>query len=433
MDLNPARTDIDYLSDRVQTLRPASHYALAVSGGGDSMGALALIAAWAKRPKAPHFTVLTVDHGLRPEARKEAAMVAETCAKLGLTHHVLTADRVLGETDVQQQARLLRYRLMAAFCQADKLPLITAHHRQDQAETVAMRLARGSGVDGLAGMASRRWLETEAGHILVLRPFLDVSPHVLTQARKAMDLPHSDDPSNYDRRFERVRWRDKMPAMEEAGLSEAALIGLAADMQALQKTRDDSLYEWLERQGHWHDYGVLRLPRDAWRVLSLQWRERLVSQCVRHFGRHHHPPKRDAVRGLIRQIDTTPSGAAVLGGVMLRWRKREVFFGRECAALAAQGRFGGQTAVWDGRFRVTKLPHGHFVAPLGEKGVAILRAQGAVFDKTVPSAYHAVLPALFEAGIGDEARLIGLATENAMARVSFKNLCDALFDRGADW
>ena len=114
------------------------------------MGLLAL-AAQAKSIKgAPHFTVLTVNHGLRKAAVAEAAQVAAQCEKLNLPHVTLMADAKLGKSDVQQQARNMRYRLMAAWCaEHGAQGLVVAHHRDDQAETVLMRMARGSGVSGL--------------------------------------------------------------------------------------------------------------------------------------------------------------------------------------------------------------------------------------------------------------------------------------------
>lgn len=418
----------DMLLSQLRSIRPADTYALAVSGGRDSMGLLALAAAAAKLPAAPHFIALSVDHGLRPEAQAETRMVAKTCQELGLEHHILTADEKLGQTDIQQQARRLRYRLMAGFCRPLKAPLVTAHHLNDQAETVAMRLARGSGVDGLAAMASSQWLATEAGRLLLLRPFLDTPPEQLHG-----DLPHCDDPSNEDARFERVRWRQKRQEMAEAGMSPTALAALARDMRALRTQRDTALHDWLSRHATWHDYGVLVLPRDEWRVLPPRWRAALLAACVRYFGGHAHPQRRDAIAGFAAGLDTAASGAAVLGGVLMRWRTKQLFLGREYAALAEKPPPPKAATLWDGRFHMKAVPDGHFVAPLGPAGVAAMRAKGMAFDKTVPAAYHAVLPALFKHDADGMAVLSGAVTELHSACVSSESLFDALFDRSQDW
>lgn len=418
----------EMLLSKLRSIRPADTYALAVSGGRDSMGLLGLAAAAAKLPSAPRFIALSVDHGLRADAQAEARMVADACQELGLEHHVLTADEKLGDTDIQQQARRLRYRLMAAFCRPLKAPLVTAHHLHDQAETVAMRLARGSGVDGLAAMAPSQWLDTEAGRLLLLRPFLDTPPEALHG-----DLPHIDDPSNEDTRFERVRWRQKRGQMTAAGMSPAALAALARDMRALRIQRDAALHDWLSDHAVWHDYGVLVLPRDEWRVLPYRWRAALLAACVRYFGGHAHPPRRDAITGFAAGLDEAKSGAAVLGGVLMRWRTKQLFLGREYAALADKPQPHPAAALWDARFHVAALPDGHFVAPLGPAGIAAMRATGMAFDKAVPAAYHAVLPGLFKHDADGMAVLAGPATEKNLARVSSDSLFDALFGRSQDW
>ena len=423
----PAVTPEKLLSD-LRRLHSAGHYALAVSGGRDSMGLLAMAAQAAVLPEAPKFSVLTVDHGLRAEARNEALMVAKICADLGLPHHILQADEGLGVSDIQQKARHMRYRLMAGFCREQKAPLVTAHHMNDQAETIAMRLARGSGVDGLAGMAQKQWLETAAGRILLLRPLLEADP-----ADICSDLPHADDPSNDDVRFERVRWRQHMPHMSEAGMSPPVLAAFARDMRRLRDGRRNLLRAWLAEHGDWHTYGVLALPRAALLELPVEMRDALLSACVRYFGRHGFPPRRSAVSAFAEQIGEAISGAAVLGGVLMRWRKTTVFLGREYAAMAPAGTRACVGALWDGRFQFVQRPDGHIVAPLGTAGVAALRDKGIVFDATLPAAYHAVLPALFSKGAFSDTAPLALATEKYLRCVSSEALFDALLELGQDW
>ncbi|HZD25370.1 MAG TPA: tRNA lysidine(34) synthetase TilS, partial [Alphaproteobacteria bacterium] len=133
--------------------------AVAVSGGADSL-ALALLAdGWARR-RGGVATALTVDHGLRPEAAAEARRVGRWLAARGIPHRILRWRGDKPATAVQAKARAARYALLADWCRRHGvLHLLTAHHRGDQAETVLMRLAHGSGVDGLAGMARQRRLE----------------------------------------------------------------------------------------------------------------------------------------------------------------------------------------------------------------------------------------------------------------------------------
>ena len=141
---------------------------LAVSGGGDSMAMLGLAHAWA-RVWGVGLHVATVDHGLRPESADEAALVARECATLGHSHSTLkwTWD---GQGNVQDQARRARLRLLGAWCDGFSHVLM-AHTADDVAETFLIRLARGSGVDGLSAMSARRNLDG----FDVLRPCLDMT------------------------------------------------------------------------------------------------------------------------------------------------------------------------------------------------------------------------------------------------------------------
>ena len=130
----PLKPTAQTLLDALTPFGADAHLALAVSGGGDSMGLLALAAQLQNTDTAPRFSVLTINHGLRAQAAEEAAQVAAMCKKLGLPHAILAADERLGATDIQQQARNLRYRLMAQWCADNQAQgVVLAHHRDDQA------------------------------------------------------------------------------------------------------------------------------------------------------------------------------------------------------------------------------------------------------------------------------------------------------------
>jgi tRNA(Ile)-lysidine synthase len=203
---------------------------VAVSGGPDSVALLALLVAWAQAPGRPALHAATVDHGLRPEARKEAAAVASLCAKLGVSHATLRWDGVKPASGLQAQARRARYALLAN--EARRLggaTLVTAHTLDDQAETLLMRLAHGSGPSGLVGMRRR----SEVDGVPLARPLLGVTKARLVATAKARGLPFVWDPSNRDQRFERVRWREVMPVLAKQGLTAERLGRLAERMARL--------------------------------------------------------------------------------------------------------------------------------------------------------------------------------------------------------
>ncbi|MEO5806096.1 tRNA lysidine(34) synthetase TilS [Devosia sp.] len=213
--------------------------ALAVSGGADSLALLLLAARWAQGRQV-RLAVYSVDHGLRPEAASEVAMVLAAASGLGLTARGLTWAGPHKQTGVQAAAREARYQLMGAAMQADGATLLlTAHHLQDQAETVLMRLAHGSGVDGLRGMSSFSSVEG----VRIFRPLLDVDPDELKAVVAAGGLMPAQDPSNTDTHYERVRWRAMLPQLAELGLTARRLAdfagraGQAQDVVALSAER----------------------------------------------------------------------------------------------------------------------------------------------------------------------------------------------------
>ncbi|MBS0502200.1 MAG: tRNA lysidine(34) synthetase TilS [Proteobacteria bacterium] len=214
---------------------------VAVSGGPDSL-ALLLLAAEAQPGRV---RAATVDHGLRPEARAEADAVAAVCARLGVPHAILS---VAVEGSVQAGARAARYAALADWCRAQALNwLATAHHADDQAETLLMRIARGAGLSGLAGVRARRPLSEG---VTLIRPLLDWRKAELETL--AAPLSPALDPSNADPAYDRTAARALLAstpwleaerlAASAAHLAEAeAALHWAADQAFAERVRDDTL------------------------------------------------------------------------------------------------------------------------------------------------------------------------------------------------
>ncbi len=180
--------------------------AVAVSGGPDSMALLWLAA----RAFPGRVQALTVDHRLRPESAAEAAMVAAQCARLGVPHATLIWEGRKPHTALPAAARTVRYRLMRDWCAAHAVPfLLTAHHADDQAETLLMRLARAAGTQGLAGIAAARPL---GRGVTLLRPLLHARKADLVLLCAEHALPTADDPTNRDPAYARTAARALLAA-----------------------------------------------------------------------------------------------------------------------------------------------------------------------------------------------------------------------------
>ncbi len=209
-------------------LNGAPALVLAVSGGPDSTALMLLAARWrAARKQGPRLIAVTVDHGLRQEAKAEAATVGRLARTLGLTHRTLRWTGPKPKTGLQQAARQARYRLLArAALTAGAGAVLTAHTRDDQAETVLIRLMRGSGISGLAAMNRVSPLPGTPG-IALVRPLLEIPKSRLIATLQAAKIPFAVDPSNRDPRFTRARLRDLMPALAREGLDARRLSLLA--------------------------------------------------------------------------------------------------------------------------------------------------------------------------------------------------------------
>jgi tRNA(Ile)-lysidine synthase len=199
---------------------------LAVSGGPDSIALMWLAARWRRAlARGPRLIAVTVDHGLRAEAAAEARDVKRLARKLDLPHRSMRWTGAKPKSGVPAAARAARYRLLAkAARDHGATHILTAHTRDDQAETLLMRLLRGSGVAGLAAMAP----VTEREGLLLARPFLNVSKSQLIATLNKAKVAFADDPTNRDVKFTRPRIRAVMPVLAAEGGDARNLARLAS-------------------------------------------------------------------------------------------------------------------------------------------------------------------------------------------------------------
>jgi tRNA(Ile)-lysidine synthase len=234
---DPADFEPVTAADAAVLFRPlagAGALIVAVSGGPDSVALLALLADWAGRDR-PRLLAVTVDHGLRPEAAQEALMVGALCAALRVEHRTRRWSGPKPQTGIQEKARAARYALLAEEARATGAStIVTAHTLDDQAETLLMRMAAGSGLAGLAGMAPR----SSVNGIVLARPLLGIEKARLVATCEARALPYVRDPSNDDPRFTRIRWRKLLPQLAGAGLTAGRLGQLAGRLARAEEALD---------------------------------------------------------------------------------------------------------------------------------------------------------------------------------------------------
>jgi tRNA(Ile)-lysidine synthase len=272
---------------------------LAVSGGPDSLAMLLL----AQAAIPGRFEVATVDHGLRAESAAEAGFVQGTCSAFGVPHATLRVEVTAG--NLQDEARSARYAALASWAAERELDAIaTAHHADDQAETLLMRLNRGSGLSGLAGVRARGVVPGRK--LALIRPLLDWRRDELSAIVERAGVAPVEDPSNADPRFDRARIRAALAGAD--WLDPAAMAQSAAHLADAEETLAWAFELewdlWVEV-----DEGAVRYTPHAPRALVL----RVVERIIAGFGGE---PRGGAVARLVDALEAGRPGT--LGGVVAR-------------------------------------------------------------------------------------------------------------------
>lgn len=413
--------------DEVETLlAPLTSFGcaiLAVSGGPDSTALLYLAARWSRRceGRSPRLVSVTVDHGLRATSADEAAQVARLAQRLGIEHRAVQWAGPRPVSGVQAAARRARY---AILCDAASelategadtgdVAIVTAHTADDQAETLLMRLARGSGVDGLAAILPvrriRHPLDPERGPFILLRPLLGVPHARLVASAGAAGLAYVDDPSNADTQFERVRVRGALRALEGLGFSTEALGRTAARMQHVKEALDVATDD-LERRALTLRAGLVHeLDRDILSAAPLEIAVRLLRRVLSRTGGIAPPAELGAIEDAVERsrLAAAPRAFTLGGSIVERMdsaRARKLCVYREPdrdGGLPTILLRPGDVATWDGRFRAS-VGTGHpavvELGPLGADWSALVATHPGLSSLKLPAAAGRGLPAFRQAG-----------------------------------
>ena len=328
-----------------EPFEPAANVAVACSGGPDSMALLVLAQGWIKSVGGK-LTALIVDHRLRDESTEEANAVAQRLKALDVEAVVLTWSGARPSANLQEKAREARYRLLFGWCAANAvLHLLAAHHKDDQAETVLLRLDRGSGDDGLAGMAVLQ----EFASLRLLRPLLSVAKNRLQATADAWALKTEADPSNDDLRFDRVRIRRRIKNSN----SSTFWYKVGAKASKRRASRDDVMARHLAANCEIYPEGYSRLQSGFWRCTSDEIAMRALSAIIGAVGGRSHPLRRRKIRELYRKLeDDRLSGGATSGGCRIVPEPNgSVLVIREIGLVHKSAAACGRIK-WDGRFDI---------------------------------------------------------------------------------
>ncbi len=372
----------------------AEKLAVAVSGGADSM-ALACLA-----HDVADVTCLTVDHGLRPESAEEARVVEGRMTTLGIPHVTLAWQGDKPSSNLQAEAREARYGLLGQWCMANGIRfLLAAHHQDDQAETLLLRLARGSGVYGLAAMSETSPLQGTQNSVTLVRPLLDVSRGSLRATLRARAINWIEDPSNHNRSFDRVRVRQLLSNPPVDGLTTERL---ASTAQRLRRTRDALEHyerQWLTSAAHVTAEGNIILSLDSFDEAPEEICLRGLATVCRFISAQGYVPRMEKLERAAAAIQGLDfKGLTLYGCHFLPYRSGSIFVCRELASMESRKKIE-DGMVFDGRYEIM-VPGPRtdvFISALGQEGwnQAVVKWP-EIRDSELPFEARLVLPAVFK-------------------------------------
>jgi tRNA(Ile)-lysidine synthase len=317
------------LMSHYQGLNTGARLAVAVSGGVDSIALCRLMHGWAKNNNLS-VVGLTVDHQLRPEAAVEAYKVKGWLADIGMSHETLVwedGQKVKHlDRSPQAAARAGRFSKMFKWCKEnDVAALLTAHHADDQVETFLYRLTRGSGVDGLASIAS----ETEREGVRVLRPLLSVSKASLIATCEALKQNWVTDPSNTDANFARVRIRNLLSEFKGEGFTTDRLLKTVSHMQRAKAAIDESVETLTGVIVSKMETGAVELNVGLLLQAPQEVGLRCLSRLLIYVADADYPPRFDSLENVYATLGSNQWSDRTLHGCQIRQKNSLLFITKE--------------------------------------------------------------------------------------------------------
>lgn len=386
--------------ERLGPFERAPRLAVACSGGPDSMTLVKLAQGWVNK-NGGAIAALIVDHRLRDDSTEEAKRVLNWLTQWGVDARILTRSGARPASNLQAHAREARYRLLIDWCRnAGCLHLLLGHHGDDQVETIRMREARGSGADGLAGMAPI----LEYADVRLLRPLLPFPKTRVKATVEALKIPSVDDPSNTDTRFDRVRIRRLLAT--DTGRQDGDLSREQRCRSTDRKAREIEMTALLANACDIYPEGYAILDPRVWNAAPDSVGSRALSGLCTAIGGRRHPPHRQKVERLQDAIrSASMGGGRTLAGCRITPNRDKLMIYRETALIEEPIPLRNQS-IWDGRFSIKGSSNASgnasgsssafTVGKLGMEGLRRLRIDCPSLSMgQVPQVVCATLPAIW--------------------------------------
>lgn len=355
----------DYLTTQINTVLkavPKGDLGVAVSGGSDSIALLRLLCNWGQKHGRKVFAA-TVNHNLRAEAQAEAEFVSNLCRDLYVPHQILNWENWDRRGNLQNAAREARKALLTDWAQNLDLKAVALGHTQDdQAETFLLRLARGSGVDGLSGMQY-----IKGSNPLWVRPVLGITRSDLRKYLSAINQSWVDDPSNQDERFDRVKMRNAMPALIALGLTPERLANTAFGLQPARVALEEATQDAARSCCIPSKFGTVSIDFEKLQSRPQDIQYRVLSHAIKWVTRAKYRPRFEALKSIYNLL--LQGKSQTLAGCYIKTLKlKQIIVMREVANMKPTALEAG---CFDGRWQVfaDEFLQNTEIRPLGEKGL----------------------------------------------------------------
>lgn len=385
---------LNSFSDAMSDIPPGD-IGVAVSGGSDSTALLSLSSEWA-RLKGRKVISATVDHGLRIASAFECQEVKKTSIQMEVDHTTIKwSGKPRG--NLQNAARNARHRLLKRWANKNNLSIVLLGHTlDDNAETVMLRLIRGSGVDGLSGISKRKTING----FKVFRPLLFLRRAHLQEYLRYRGLPWIEDPSNSDSRFDRVRIRKLLSDVNTFGLTSQKLTLVAEHMCRAKEALNSCVMEFAKSDISQTSWGDFEISLCRFLECSEEVQFRVLSSILRWNSGKKYNPRFGSLRKIHSEIKDSKLGARrSLMGSLIRIKADKIIVSREFSAIPKPKIIKKQVFVWDNRWKIRVNPSKvnlGFIGPLGNNRSAKVMK---FLDSSIPKSALSCVPAMFE---GDE-------------------------------
>ncbi|QOL19780.1 tRNA lysidine(34) synthetase TilS [Candidatus Bodocaedibacter vickermanii] len=355
------------LLQHVDSLLPpqnATHIAVAVSGGADSMALCLLLNEWATLHNIK-LTAITIDHQLRAESKSEAKQVHQWLTDRGIHHETLIWHHSTLTNNIQERARDARYALLIEYCKQLHIEhLCLGHHAHDQWETFFMRLSHASGLKGLAGILPH----TLRDDISIYRPFLNIDPETLKNYLIGQNQPWIDDPSNEMRKYERIRWRDQIDRLSQLGLSPKVIQSVCEKLSGDDEALEWSANNWISQHTIFDDQlqfiqcdiNLKQLPGSLIKRIALRLSSQVRNITITTANVRHN------MDSLTQKLTVNEFKPFTFAGCYWMEHHTKLYVVREWDKCPHE-RITCSNITYDHRFNLTSLPIGKILEPVGKK------------------------------------------------------------------